>query len=73
MKKARSILAIALVLCYAAGLVSMLFFSFRLGVLLWVLSTVGGGLLLYNIRRQEELIRQAEEARKRAEEEAKAQ
>ncbi len=69
MKKARSVLAAILVLCNVVGLVFMLFFYFPLGVMLWVLSTVGGAIMLYTIRHREELAREEAEAKLRADEE----
>ncbi len=69
MKKARTILAVALVLCNVVGLIFMLFFFFQLGVLLWVLSTIGGAIMLYTIRHREELAREEAEAKMRADEE----
>ena len=66
MKNLRSVVAGILVACNVAGLVCMLFFSFRLGLLLWVGSTVGGAFMLYNIRRKEEEVREAEERMKKA-------
>ena len=51
MKRMQATICMILVLCYAAGLVSMLFFSFGLGLMLWVISTLGGGCVLYRLRR----------------------
>ena len=56
MKRMRAAICIILVLCYVAGLASMLFYSFGLGLMLWVISTLGGGCVLYRLRqsRQED-------------------
>ena len=43
----RSALSLILVGLYAAGLVAMLAFSFQAGLILWVISTLGGIGLLY--------------------------
>lgn len=49
-KTLRVVLSLLLVGCYVAGLVAMIGFSFSIGVMLWVISTVGGIGLLYCIR-----------------------
>lgn len=46
----RAALSLILVGLYAAGLIAMLAFSFRAGLILWVVSTLGGIGLLYWIR-----------------------
>ena len=53
----------AIVLCYIVGLVCLFMSKIGLGLLLWTVSTLGGGSLLVHWRHK----------RERAEEEAKAE
>lgn len=64
----RAAVSLILVALYAAGLVCMFTNAFRTGVILWVVSTLGGIGLLYWIRTMEQ---RAEDARKREEAAAK--
>lgn len=66
-KNARSILCIVLVVCYVVGMLYMLFGAFPIGLLLWVLSTVGGIAVLYSIRNAERKAAEAERLKKAAE------
>ena len=60
-KKIRAGLSLILVALYAVGLIAMLAGQFRLGLILWVISTLGGIGLLYWIR---EMNKRAEDAEK---------
>lgn len=60
--KVKAVVGIGLTAAYLLGLLSMIFFSLGLGLLLWVVSTVGGMGFLYYYRQKE---RQLEEERKR--------
>lgn len=64
----RAAVSLILVALYVAGLVCMFTNSFRTGLILWVVSTLGGIGLLYWIRTMEQ---RAEDARKREEAAAK--
>ena len=61
----RSITALVLVALYIAGLIAMFMSQVQLGLILWVVSTLGGGGMLYwlhtrNKRREEAAKAQAE-------------
>lgn len=60
------VLPIAIVALYFIGMVLMIFGNFGNGVTLWVISTVGGALMLYAKRKQEK--RAADEAQVEEEE-----
>ncbi len=62
----KKILPIAIIALYVIGMALMIFGNFGNGVTLWVISTVGGALLLYAKRRQEK--RAADEAQVEEEE-----
>jgi len=62
----KRILPLAVIALYVIGMVLMIFGNFGNGVTLWVISTVGGALLLYAKRRQEK--RAADEAQVEEEE-----
>ena len=49
--------------CYLAGLVLMFMGQMGAGLLLWVVSTVGGGGFLYYLRQRERRWREAQEAK----------
>lgn len=59
-KMARSVACLALVGCYIAGLIAMITFSFSTGLILWIISTLGGIGLLYWVRTME---KRAEDAK----------
>jgi len=59
-KQLRSILCIALVVCYLAGLMCLFFGAAQAGIALWVVSTLGGIITLYFIREKE--AKEAEQA-----------
>ena len=61
-RKVRIAVSLILVGLYAAGLVCMFTNAFRTGLILWVVSTLGGIGLLYWIRTMEQ---RAEDAKKR--------
>ncbi len=61
--KLRSITALLLVALYIAGLIAMFMSQVQLGLILWVVSMLGGGGMLYWLHTQ----------KKREEEAAKAQ
>lgn len=46
-RRLRAIVSLALVALYIVGLVAMMTFSFQTGLILWVVSTLGGIGLLY--------------------------
>ena len=46
----RAALSLILIALYIVGLIAMMTFSFRAGLILWVVSTLGGIGLLYWIR-----------------------
>ena len=50
----RRIVAIALVVLYAVGLGFLFFGKMQIGLALWVISTAGGLLLLYLLKKREE-------------------
>ncbi len=64
MKSVKFVVGIGLTLCYFAGLLTMLFHSLGLGLLLWVISTVGGMGFLYYYRQQAVRDAVEEEARR---------
>jgi len=68
----RTVISLVLVGCYFLGLIAMITFSFSAGVILWVVSTLGGICLLYWIRSLERRAAEAAEAEKNAEEARKA-
>ena len=49
-RRLRAIISLVLVGLYVLGLIAMIAFSFRTGLILWVVSTLGGIGLLYWIR-----------------------
>ena len=49
-RKLRTAVALILVGLYVVGLIAMMTFSFQAGLILWVISTLGGIGLLYWIR-----------------------
>ena len=63
LKHLRAVVCLLLVALYILGLIAMMTFSFQIGLILWVVSTLGGLGLLYWVRTME----------KRAEEAAKAE
>ena len=46
-RRLRAIVSLALVACYVVGLIAMMTFSVQVGLILWVVSTLGGIGLLY--------------------------
>ena len=46
-RRLRAIVSLALVTCYVVGLIAMMTFSVQVGLILWVVSTLGGIGLLY--------------------------
>ncbi len=62
LKKLRSITALLLVALYIAGLVAMFLSQVRLGLILWVVSTLGGGGMLYWLHTQNKRREEAEKA-----------
>ncbi|MBR6766535.1 MAG: hypothetical protein IKM02_01150 [Clostridia bacterium] len=67
-KTIRMVISLVLIGCYFVGLVAMITFSFSTGLILWVISTLGGVLLLYWIRSLERRAAEAAEAEKNAKE-----
>lgn len=65
--RARSILCIVLVACYAIGMACMLLNAFPIGLMLWVISTVGGLAMLYHIKEKERKAAEAERLKKESE------
>jgi len=61
MNTGKKVLCIAIVLCYAAGLACMLLSNMAAGLILWTVSTLGGGSLLAHWRHQREAKELAEE------------
>ena len=53
-KKIKTVLGIALTLCYAIGLIAMFTVNVSLGLSLWVISTLGGMGFLWYIRHKEQ-------------------
>lgn len=47
LRRLRAVVSLALVAMYVVGLVAMMTFSFQTGLILWVVSTLGGIGLLY--------------------------
>lgn len=72
-KTIRVIVSLILIGCYFVGLIAMITFSFSAGLILWVISTVGGIGLLYCIRTLERRAAEAAEAEKNADEARKAE
>ncbi len=62
LKKLRSITALALVAMYIAGLIAMFLSQVRLALILWVVSTLGGGGMLYWLYTQKKRLEEAEKA-----------
>lgn len=60
---------LTLAACYLTGLALMFMAQMGAGLLLWVISTVGGGGFLYYLRQRERRLRQASQARKGKEQE----
>lgn len=52
-RKLRAGVSLALVAAYVVGLIAMMTFSFQTGLILWVVSTLGGIGLLYWIHTEE--------------------
>lgn len=65
--RARSILCLVLVACYVVGMACMLLNAFSLGLILWVVSTVGGLAVLYHIKDRERRAAEAERLKKESE------
>ena len=66
--KGKMVCIIAVIAAYFIGMILMIFGLFGQGVSLWVLSTVGGAILLYVKKRQDQKV----EDLKREEEEERA-
>ncbi len=66
-KVLRTVISLILIGCYFVGLIAMLTFSFSTGLVLWVISTLGGVCLLYWIRSLERRAAETAEAEKNAE------
>ena len=62
LKKLRSVTALALVALYIAGLIAMFMSQVQLGLILWVVSTLGGGGMLYWLHTQNKRREEAEKA-----------
>ena len=58
----RSITALVLVALYIAGLIAMFMSQVQLGLILWVVSTLGGGGMLYWLHTQDKRREEAEKA-----------
>ena len=52
-RRAKSILCIVLIVCYAVGMVCMFVNAFPIGLALWAVSLVGGLAVLYRIHVEE--------------------
>lgn len=65
--RARSILCLVLVACYAVGMACMLLNAFPIGLALWAVSTVGGLAVLYHIKDKERRAAEAERLKKESE------
>ena len=65
-KTLRMIISQILIGCYFVGLVAMITFSFEIGLVLWVVSTLGGICLLYWISSLQRRAAEAAEAEKNA-------
>ena len=66
-RRAKSILCIVLIVCYAVGMICMFVNAFPIGLALWAVSLVGGLAVLYRIRVEENKAAEAERLRKTAE------
>jgi len=66
-KTLRMVISLLLIGCYFVGLIAMITFSFSTGLILWVISTLGGVCLLYWIRSLERRAAEAAEAAQNAE------
>ena len=66
-KTIRTVISLILIGCYFVGLIAMLTFSFSTGLILWVISTLGGVCLLYWMRSLERRAAEIAEAEKNAE------
>lgn len=62
-RRLRAIVSLVLVGLYILGLIAMIAFSFQTGLILWVVSTLGGIGLLYWIRTTEKQPEDAGEAK----------
>lgn len=65
-KMLRMVISLVLIGCYFVGIIAMITFSFRTGLILWVVSTMGGVCLLYWIRSLERRAAEAAEAEQNA-------
>jgi len=63
----RTVISLILIGCYFVGLIAMITFSFSTGLVLWVISTLGGVCLLYWMRSLERRAAEIAEAEKNAE------
>lgn len=68
LKTLRMVVSLVLIGLYFVGLIAMITFSFSLGLVLWVISTVGGIGLLYCVRTLEKRAAAVAEAEKNARE-----
>ena len=66
----RMVISLILIGCYFVGLVAMITFSFEIGLVLWVVSTLGGVCLLYWMRSLERRAAEAADAAKNAQDAA---
>ena len=66
----RTALCLVLVGLYFIGIIAMITFSFQLGLILWVVSTLGGIGLLYWVRTMEKRAADAAKAEAKADENA---
>ena len=62
LKRLRTVISLILVGMYVIGLIAMMTFSFQAGLILWVVSTLGGIGLLYYVRTMEKRREDAEKA-----------
>lgn len=65
--RARSILCLVLVAFYAVGMACMLLNAFSIGLIFWVVSTIGGLAMLYHIKDKERRVAEAERLKKESE------
>ena len=65
-KTLRMVISLILIGCYFVGLIAMITFSFSAGLILWVISTLGGVCLLYWIRSLERRAAETAEAEQNA-------
>ena len=66
-RRAKSILCIVLIVCYAVGMVCMFVNAFPIGLALWAVSLVGGLAVLYRIRVEKNKAAEAERLKKAGE------